>query len=255
MFLNGLPVAVIELKDPTDTQADLGDGHRPARPLHADRARPVRAEPAAGRSRDGMLTRVGSITSGRSRFMPWRPWRRRAAQPTLEALIRGLFEPRGAAGLPAHLRHLRGGRARRDRQEDRGLSPVPRRAQGAGERAGAPEAAGGTTDDGPAGGVIWHTQGSGKSLTMLMLAGALIREPRDGQPDHGHGHRPQRSGRPAFRHLRRRAGAAAAGPGAGRKPGAPEGAARPRGGRRGVHHHPEVRRGARRDLASAPTWS
>jgi len=28
------------------------------------------------------------------------------------------------------------------------------------------------------GGVIWHTQGSGKSLTMLMLAGALIREPR-----------------------------------------------------------------------------
>src|SRR5690606_27354406 len=27
------------------------------------------------------------------------------------------------------------------------------------------------------GGVIWHTQGSGKSLTMLMLAGALIREP------------------------------------------------------------------------------
>jgi type I restriction enzyme R subunit len=26
--------------------------------------------------------------------------------------------------------------------------------------------------------VIWHTQGSGKSLTMLMLAGALIREPR-----------------------------------------------------------------------------
>ena len=28
------------------------------------------------------------------------------------------------------------------------------------------------------GGVVWHTQGSGKSLTMLMLAGALIREPR-----------------------------------------------------------------------------
>jgi type I restriction enzyme R subunit len=32
------------------------------------------------------------------------------------------------------------------------------------------------------GGVIWHTQGSGKSLTMLMLAGALIREPRMTNP-------------------------------------------------------------------------
>jgi type I restriction enzyme R subunit len=32
------------------------------------------------------------------------------------------------------------------------------------------------------GGVIWHTQGSGKSLTMLMLAGALIREPRLANP-------------------------------------------------------------------------
>ena len=31
-------------------------------------------------------------------------------------------------------------------------------------------------------------------------------------------------------------------------------AARPRGGRRGVHDDPEVHRGARRDLASAPTW-
>ena len=48
VFLNGLPVAVIELKDPTDTQADLGVAHRPARPLHADRPRPVRVEPGAG---------------------------------------------------------------------------------------------------------------------------------------------------------------------------------------------------------------
>ncbi len=34
-----------------------------------------------------------------------------------------------------------------------------------------------TTTEAGKGGVVWHTQGSGKSLTMLMLAGALIREP------------------------------------------------------------------------------
>src|SRR5205085_11535234 len=32
------------------------------------------------------------------------------------------------------------------------------------------------------GGVVWHTQGSGKSLTMLMLAGALVREPALANP-------------------------------------------------------------------------
>ena len=48
VFLNGLPVAVIELKAPTDTQANLGRGHRPGRPLHADRSRPVRVELGAG---------------------------------------------------------------------------------------------------------------------------------------------------------------------------------------------------------------
>lgn len=44
---------------------------------------------------DGMLTRVGSITSDRGRFMPWRPLADEGGgAPTLEALIRGFFEPR-----------------------------------------------------------------------------------------------------------------------------------------------------------------
>ncbi len=40
---------------------------------------------------DGLLTRVGSITSGRQRFTPWRP--ASGGEPTLEALIRELLEP------------------------------------------------------------------------------------------------------------------------------------------------------------------
>ena len=40
---------------------------------------------------DGFLTRVGSITSGRQRFLPWRPARGRGA--TLEVLIRELLNP------------------------------------------------------------------------------------------------------------------------------------------------------------------
>jgi len=176
VFLNGLPVALIELKDPTDTQADLGVaidqlGHymQAAPDLFVPNLLLVVS--------DGMLTRVGSITSGRSRFMPWRPLDDDGGgAPTLEALIRGLFEPRA---LVDYLRTCvvfeedeRGEIAKKiaGYHQFRAV----RKARASGLASLRPPAGEG---DGR-GGVIWHTQGSGKSLTMLMLAGALIREPR-----------------------------------------------------------------------------
>jgi type I restriction enzyme, R subunit len=176
LFLNGLPVAIIELKDPTDTQAGLG--------VAIDQLdRYLRTAPDLFAPNlvlavsDGMLTRVGSITSGRSRFMPWRPLADDGGgAPTLEALIRGLFEPRV---LVDYLRTCvtfeedeRGEIAKKiaGYHQFRAM----RKARASVLASLKPPSG---TGDGR-GGVIWHTQGSGKSLTMLMLAGALIREPR-----------------------------------------------------------------------------
>lgn len=180
VFLNGLPIAVIEIKDPTDTQADLGvaidqlDRYLQTAP---DLFVPNLALVVS----DGMLTRVGSITSDRSRFMPWRPLSDDGGgAPTLEALIRGLFEPRvlmdylwtcvvfeedergEIAKKIAGYHQFRAVRKAR-------ASVLARLKPPSGEGDGR-------------GGVIWHTQGSGKSLTMLMLAGTLIREPRMANP-------------------------------------------------------------------------
>jgi len=90
VYVNGLPLALIELKDPTNPDADLwaaveqfGRYKQTAPDLFVPNVLLVAS--------DGLLTRVGSITSDRSRFMPWRP--AEGGQPTLEALIRGLFEP------------------------------------------------------------------------------------------------------------------------------------------------------------------
>ncbi len=181
VFLNGMPIAVIELKDPTDTQADLGiaidqlERYRQTAPdLFVSNLALVVS--------DGILTRVGSITSGHDRFMPWRPVDALdgGGAPTLEALIRGLFEPRA---LLDYLRSCvvyeedeRGEIAKKIagyhqfRALRKARSSVlehlkPPMGQGDGR-----------------GGVIWHTQGSGKSLTLLMLAGALIRESRMANP-------------------------------------------------------------------------
>ena len=54
---------------------------------------------------------------------------------------------------------------------------------------------------GERGGVVWHTQGSGKSLTMLWLATKLRREPRLGNPDHSRRNRPDAAGSADRRHL------------------------------------------------------
>ncbi len=172
VFLNGLPIAVIELKDPTDTQADLGvaidqlDRYMRTMP---DLFVPNLALVVS----DGMLTRVGSITSVRGRFMPWRP--QEGGQPTLEALIRGLFEPQV---LVDYLRTCvvydedqRGEIAKKIAGYHQ-FRAVHKTRSSVLERLRPPAGDG----DGR-GGVIWHTQGSGKSLTMLMLAGTLVREP------------------------------------------------------------------------------
>ena len=181
VFLNGLPVALIELKDPTDTQADLS--------VAIDQLdRYMRTVPDLFVSNlvlavsDGMLTRVGSITSGHGRFMPWRPIddREGGGAPTLEALIRGLFNPRM---LVDYLRTCV-----TFEEDERG--EIDKRIAGYHQFRALRKARASVlahlkppsgTGDGR-GGVIWHTQGSGKSLTMLMLAGGLIRESRMANP-------------------------------------------------------------------------
>ena len=181
VFLNGLPVAVIELKDPTDTQADLG--------VAIDQLnRYMQTAPDLFVSNvvlvvsDGMLTRVGSITSGRGRFMPWRPVddREGGDAPTLQALIRSLFNP---GTLVDYLRTCvtfeedeRGEIAKKIAGYHQ-FRAVRKARTSVLSRLKPPSG----TGDGR-GGVIWHTQGSGKSLTMLMLAGGLIREARMTNP-------------------------------------------------------------------------
>lgn len=185
VYLNGLPVAVIELKDPSDTGADLnaaigqlGRYMQTAPELFVPNLLLVVS--------DGLLTRVGSITSGLSRFMPWRP--AEGGQPTLEALIRGLFEP---SLLTDYLRTCvtfeedeRGEIAKKIAGYHQFRAMRKTRASVLAHLK-APIGSG----DGR-GGVVWHTQGSGKSLTMLMLAGSAGARASDGEPDHCHGHRP-----------------------------------------------------------------
>lgn len=176
LFLNGLPVVVVELKDPTDEKADLGMAIDQLK-RYMQTCPDLFVPNALCAVSDGLLTRVGSITAGPSRFMPWRPLNDEGGAPTLEAMIRGLLEPR------ALLDYLRS--CVTFEEDERG--DIIKKVAGyhqfrAVRKARASVLAHLKPEGDGRGGVIWHTQGSGKSLTMLMLAGALIREPRLANP-------------------------------------------------------------------------
>lgn len=170
VFLNGMPLVVIELKDPTNTEASLlgafgqiEDYKRSVPALFAYNEIVVLS--------DGDTTRVGSLTAGLDRFAPWRA-SEGSRQPTLEALVFGLLRP------SALLDYVQSCIAF---EEDSKTGDLIKRVGGYHQY----RAVGATRqsckqalrpDGDGRGGVVWHTQGSGKSFTMLMLAGALVRD-------------------------------------------------------------------------------
>jgi type I restriction enzyme R subunit len=178
LFVNGLPLVIIELKDPADVQADLNraiDQFQRYKEIVPDLFFPNVLLAVS----DGLLTRVGSITSSRERFSPWRP--AAGGEPTLETLIRELLTPE------AFLDYLRS--CVTFEQDERGI--IAKKIAGYHQFRAVRKSRSSilaaltttnTTEDAGKGGVVWHTQGSGKSLTMLMLGGALVRDPTMANP-------------------------------------------------------------------------
>ncbi|MEO1891854.1 MAG: type I restriction endonuclease subunit R [Alcanivorax sp.] len=174
VFLNGLPLVVVELKDPANEQADLWMAYRQLQDYKAT-IPPLFTYSALLAISDGDRTRVGSLTAASDRFAPWRALddARAPGEPTLEALIHGLFQP---GRWEDYLRHCitfeedeRSGMIIKKVAAYHQFRAMLRARDSVKAALKAPAGQG----DGR-GGVIWHTQGSGKSLTMLILAGALI---------------------------------------------------------------------------------
>jgi type I restriction enzyme R subunit len=178
VFVNGLPLAVIEFKDPTDEQADIWKAY--------DQLREYQAEVPALFAfnellviSDGVETRYGSITSDPDRFSHWKTIDGTpvtAAVSSLEVLIRGMFEKRRLLELVRHFIVFEVDPASTSKKiaQYHQLHATAK----AVEATIAASQAGGDRRCG----VIWHTQGSGKSLTMLCYAGKLIAAPEMENP-------------------------------------------------------------------------
>ena len=192
LFVNGLPLAVIELKNPGDENATLEGAFNQLQTYKDDVPSLFRTN-AALMTSDGIHARLGSLTANLERFMPWRTVDGAAiapkGSPELQTVIEGVFEKSrfpslirdftvfgdtglGVVKIVAGYHQFHAVR----RAVASTLRALPTFAASAGEdpaQHGLPSVASQEKGDRRIG-VIWHTQGSGKSLLMAFYAGQII---------------------------------------------------------------------------------
>ncbi|HEU4324853.1 MAG TPA: type I restriction endonuclease subunit R [Roseiflexaceae bacterium] len=175
VYLNGLPLAVIELKNPSDVEAttraahgQLGNYQEQIPELFVANALLVVS--------DGIDARLGALGADFERFMPWRTVEGLAPAPSsvpqLQVLIEGVFERGRLLELLRWFIVF----------EDQRSGPAQKKIAGYHQFHAVREAVAATVAaTGPGGsrrcGVVWHTQGSGKSLTMVFYAARLAHHP------------------------------------------------------------------------------
>ena len=170
-FINGLPLVIIELKNPTDEKADIWKAYNQLQTYKEDISDLFMTNEALIIS-DGTDARIGSLTASSERFMPWRTINGEREAPQgmleLEVLIRGFFQKEYICD---YLRYF-------ILFEEDGPNIIKKIAayhQFHAVRLAVASSVEATqvTKTGRCG-VVWHTQGSGKSISMSCFAGKLV---------------------------------------------------------------------------------
>src|SRR5213594_1463149 len=197
LCVNGLPLAVVELKNAADESATIWSAFQQLQTYKAE-VPSLFAPNALLAVSDGVEARVGTLSAGREWFKPWRTIAGEtladAHLPELQVVIEGLCSPRRFLDLLRDFLVFEddGGRIAKKMAgyhqfhavqvavgETLRAAELRRAADRIAEGEGRYEAGrktGGKPGDRRVG-VVWHTQGSGKSLTMAFYAGRIIREP------------------------------------------------------------------------------
>ena len=174
VFVNGMPLAVLELKNPRDENATVKGAFNQLQTYKKDIPALFHLNEVMVIS-DGLDARVGTITADWERFMPWRtidgfdvaP----PHTPQLEVLLKGIFDRERFLDFVRHFvvfdvvgptiqKKLAG--YHQYHAVNKAVDCTVRAASPQGDKRV---------------GVIWHTQGSGKSLTMAFYAGKIIAHP------------------------------------------------------------------------------
>lgn len=174
VFVNGLPLAIIELKNPSDHTATIKKAFQQLQTYKREIPSFFTYNSLMIAS-DGMEARAGSLTADWDRFLPWKTvdgeQLAEKTDPQLETLVKGVFDKRRILDLVLNYTVF----------EIDG-SDIAKKVAGYHQYHAVGKAientvkASATKGDRRVG-VVWHTQGSGKSLSMVFYAGKIIRHP------------------------------------------------------------------------------
>ena len=197
LFVNGLPLAVIELKNPIDENVTVWNAYQQLQTYQAQ-IPALFATNAALVASDGVQARIGTLGAGKEWFKPWRTITGRedaaAKMAEVQVVLEGVFEKSRFLELVRHFivfEDFGGGKLAKkmagyhqfhavnvavEETLRAAKSAAPGRVAETPGRFEAGHKPGGDPGDRRVG-VVWHTQGSGKSLTMAFYAGRVILHP------------------------------------------------------------------------------
>ena len=179
VFVNGMPLGVIELKNPADVHADIWSAYNQLQ-TYKDNIPDLFNTNGVLVISDGIQARMGSLTATQERFMRWRTIDGEVVDPLgahqdLETLIRGFFNKETFLNYIRYfcifeddktiIKKIAG--YHQFYAVQKALEKVVEASQIDGDKKG---------------GVVWHTQGAGKSLEMTCLAGQIVSDIRLGNP-------------------------------------------------------------------------
>lgn len=195
VFINGLPMAVIELKNPANEQTDIWNAYNQLQ-TYKDEISDLFVFNEALVVSDGWVARVGSLTANQERYLPWKAINNEDDKPLLEfqleTLVRGFFKPEL---LLDYLRYF----ILFENDGDKVIKKIAGYHQfhavraavqatiiAADNQTGLSERRATYLEKVKPGsrkaGVVWHTQGSGKSISMVCYASKLLQQPELNNP-------------------------------------------------------------------------
>ncbi len=175
LFVNGLPLAVIELKNAATESATIWSAFNQLQ-TYKEQIPSLFAFNEALMISDGVQARIGTLTANSEWFMPWRTIKGDDLADTrlseLQVVLEGVFDKRRFLDLIRHFIAF----------EDVGGGVLIKKMAGYHQYHAVNLAVDSTVKAAGVGGdkrvgVVWHTQGSGKSLTMAFYAGRVVLHP------------------------------------------------------------------------------
>ncbi len=179
VFVNGLPLGVIELKNPADANATVKSAFNQLQTYKREIPGLFTYNEVLVAS-DGLEARAGTLTANWEWFLPWRTVAGDLIAPRgtaeLEVLVRGIFERRRFLDLLQSFIVFEV-----DKDETAKKMAAYHQFHAVNEAVGSTIKAASPSGDRRVG-VIWHTQGAGKSLSMAFYSGKIIRHPKMENP-------------------------------------------------------------------------